>query len=440
MRSARCYAGPVNAVIDDRFELEAEVGSGGMGTVYRARDRATGERVALKLHAESSALSVERFAREARVLASLSHPRVVRYVAHGVMEGERLYVVMEWVDGQNLHQCLGDRGVTLDESVTVVRDIAEALAHVHRHHILHRDLKPSNVMLVGGRGKLIDFGLARQIHDERKLTRTGVAMGTPGYMAPEQVCGARDLDERTDVFALGCLLYECVTGAPAFFGSNWIAVQTKILLKPPIPPRALGLAVPAALEQLIDGMLVKDPAQRVSTMADVIAALDAVGPLDTRIRQSARGPVLPTRRDAPPWRHPAEPEHLVIATAPEPPALDGLAELVAPLGGTVTQLADGTIVVRIERDGGGADATAARAARCALALRARGPAWTISIVDNRVEHAIDDATRQLAAAELAVLFDRAAAAAIRVDDETAAQLEAEFAIGRDQVGRTLIPE
>ncbi len=419
-------------LVDERFELQAEVGAGGMGVVYRAFDRARGNLVALKLHNSTSASSITRFAREAQVLALLSHPNIVKYVAHGVLEGDRLYVAMEWMEGATLFQQMNDRGLTLAEAITVALDVADGLSHIHRHGILHRDLKPSNVMQVAGRAKIIDFGLARRMRDDTKLTQTGTAMGTPGYMAPEQIRGSTNLDVRVDVFALGCLLYECVSGAMAFQGPNWVAVQTKILLKPVAPPSVYGVALPLELEQLLLAMLEKDPDHRPPDVATVTTRLRALGDLDTTVRQTFRGPVPVTLKQPIPWRSPAEPEYLVLALTAADTKLEQLDALVAPFGVKVTRLAEGAIVIRIEPGEGDA---AKRAALCALAVRELAANWPINIVRNR-EGAIDDATQDLAAQELSILFKRGPVE-IKLDAETAALLEEAFDVRRTRNGMVL---
>jgi len=423
-------------LIDGRFAIEAEVGAGGMGTVYRARDTKTGDTVALKVHTASSSPSIERFGREARLLASLTHPNIVGYVSHGLIDGKRLYVAMEWVEGEDLHSRLTKRGLTLGETISAVLDVSYGLDHIHSQGILHRDLKPSNVMIVGNHAKIIDFGLARRMREEHKVTQTGMALGTPGYMAPEQIRGAKDYDARVDVFALGCLFYECVTGCPAFFGATWLAVQAKILVKSVVPPRSLGIVMPDSVAALLDQMLAKEPAQRTPDIATVIKVLQEAGPVDESVRQTFKGPIATTRKEPATWRYPAEPEYLVVAMAGrlEAKEIAVIEPLVGPHGGTLVQLADGALVVRIER--GGEEPAMVRAARVALALRFHDGSWPISVIDNRVENAIDDATRQMDANEMAMLFKRVAAV-IRIDDETAAALAGRFNIGKDENGPTL---
>src|SRR4051812_9777208 len=203
-------------LVGGRFEIERRAGAGGMGVVYRARDR-QGGLVALKVLRDPSPIAIERFAREASILADLEHPGIVRYVAQGTTPEGEIYIAMEWLDGEDLHHFLWRQGVGIAESVDVARRIAEALTTAHARGIVHRDIKPSNVFVVGGdlgHLKVLDFGVARLRESDRRATATGATLGTPGYMAPEQVRGERDVDTRADVFSLGCVLFECLTGRP----------------------------------------------------------------------------------------------------------------------------------------------------------------------------------------------------------------------------------
>lgn len=420
-------------VVDGRFELEAEIGSGGMGTVYRARDRAhDGNLVAFKIHTASSSLSLQRFGRESHLLAGLAHPNVVRYVAHGTMPDGRLYVAMEWVHGETLAQRLDTRGVSAAEAVRIVSQIASGLAYMHERGVLHRDLTPSNVMLVGDDAKIIDFGLARDMKSSQKLTETGAVMGTPGYMSPEQVLGDK-LDVRSDIFTLGCILYECLCGLPAFTGPSWVAVQTKILLKPVTPLTEHGVTVPRALSELLDATLTKDLGSRVPSAAVLHDRLLAIGAVDDRTRYTSIGPSSATIQGAPPWRFPAQSHYLVIALTDGEVDRDAVNSHIRFLGGIVMHLAEGALIIRIEA---ARDNAAKRAARCALALRVLSATWPITIVDSD-ETRLDDATRELAADEIGVVFGKRAAA-IRIDEGLAGQLGQEFEVARDRMGYLLV--
>src|SRR5262245_16495846 len=267
--------------LDDRFELEQPIGSGGMGTVFRARDSFSGETVAVKILADGQGHLAERFAREVKVLAELSHPGIVRYIAHGVTSAGKLFLAMEWVDGEILKTRLERGPLPLSEAVTLATRVAEALGAAHARGIVHRDLKPSNLMLPGGRVdlvKVLDFGIAQR-EGRTQLTQTGTMLGTAGYMAPEQARTGEPVDTRADVFALGCVLIQCLTGVPPFDGDTTAAILAKILFG--VAPRVSELwpQVPKDLDALVAQTLAPEPALRPSNGANLAAALAALGPL-----------------------------------------------------------------------------------------------------------------------------------------------------------------
>src|ERR1041384_4376041 len=267
--------------LDDRFELEQPIGTGGMGTVFRARDAISGDTVAVKIIADGQGHLAERFAREVTVLAALSHPGIVRYIAHGVTSSGKLFLAMEWVDGETLKARLERGPLTLGESVTLATRVAEALGVAHARGVVHRDLKPSNLILPGGRidlVKLLDFGIAQR-PGKTQLTQTGVMLGTPGYMAPEQARASGKIDARADVFALGCVLFQCLTGAPPFDGDTTAAVLARILFGTAPRVSELWPEVPEQLDALVSQILSRDPALRPSDGANLAAALAALGPL-----------------------------------------------------------------------------------------------------------------------------------------------------------------
>jgi serine/threonine protein kinase len=227
----------IGEVLADRFVVERPLGSGGMGAVFLATDRRTGERVALKVIDATDESAVERFRREARLLAGLSHPGIVRYVDHGDTAEGAPYLAMEWLDGESLGQRLSRGGFGYDESIRVFRSLCEAVSFAHARGIVHRDIKPSNLFLVRAAGsdrvKVLDFGIARASFSTRRLTLSGTMLGTIGYMAPEQVMRAQDVDARADVFALGCVLFECLTGRSPFHGDHAVAILAKVLRADP---------------------------------------------------------------------------------------------------------------------------------------------------------------------------------------------------------------
>ena len=243
--------------VSERFQLLDVAGSGGMATVYRALDQRTGETVALKLlHATSEGVNSQRFVREVEVLKSLVHPRVVRYVDHGTTPEGHPYLAMEWLEGEDLSKRLGRQGLTPRESLALAGHVAEALAAAHRRGVVHRDIKPSNLFLRRGEADgvvVLDFGIARRTL-ERSMnihTQTGDVLGTPHYMAPEQARGARDLSPAADVFALGCVLFQCLTGRPPFVADHLVGVLAKILVEEAPGLRSLRPEMPEELDQLL---------------------------------------------------------------------------------------------------------------------------------------------------------------------------------------------
>ncbi|MBK8258062.1 MAG: protein kinase [Polyangiaceae bacterium] len=266
-------------VVADRFVIERLAKSGGMGEVYRATDRNDGSAVAMKMLSGCSEQAETYFAREARILAELRHPAVVEYRAHGRTPTGTLWLAMEWLDGVDLEERMQKSPLNVREALALVRRAAEALGAAHERAIVHRDIKPSNLFLVEGnieKAKLLDFGIARSREATRPATRTGMLLGTPGYMAPEQTLGSKDLTPAADVFALGCVLYECLTGEAAFSGEHMMVVLAKIILGQTPRIRIARPGVPTALDDLVASMLAKDPSERPRDGKQLAAAIRAV--------------------------------------------------------------------------------------------------------------------------------------------------------------------
>jgi len=265
-------------LVGERFELLELAGRGGMGTVYRAMDRTTQKVVAVKELVEVTSESISRFTKEARLLGEIEHPHVVRYVTHGIGTSGKRFLVMEWLDGMNLAERLANSRLSIEETIELGRLVAGALGVAHGRGIVHRDIKPSNIFLPHGdvhQVKLLDFGIARLDFSNTILTQTGILIGTPGYMAPEQARGDRENhDARADIFSLGCVLFECLTGRPAFHAVHVLALLAKLLLDDPPRVRELRLDTPAGLDELIHRMLSKFPANRPANGDAVVAALD----------------------------------------------------------------------------------------------------------------------------------------------------------------------
>lgn len=282
----------LGSIVGDRFKVEAKVASGGMAAVYRAIDLQRGGRVALKFDAAMVDDSPQRFDRESSLLAELDHPNIVRYVAHGFIGPEARFLAMEWLTGEDLQDYLArSKALSVDESLLLCRQVAQALAVAHARGVTHRDIKPSNIFLVDGQlsnVKIIDFGVAKVAEAGLALTRVGAMLGTPGYMSPEQIAGALTLDARADIFALGCILHECLTGRRAFDGDSDVAVISKVLLEDPVPATHHNPEIPANLQHLLTLMLEKS---REARPADGGVLLDELDNLDAFSSLSATKPV-----------------------------------------------------------------------------------------------------------------------------------------------------
>jgi serine/threonine protein kinase/tetratricopeptide (TPR) repeat protein len=264
-----------------RYTIERELGRGGMATVYLARDLRHDRLVALKvLRPElAAALGPERFLREIRLTARLQHPHILTVLDSGEAAG-RLWFTMPFVDGESLRSLLArERQLSIPEALRIARDACEALDFAHQHGIIHRDVKPENLLLTTDRSTLVaDFGLARScIEAARDLTEAGLAVGTPVYMSPEQASGAADPDPRTDIYGLGCVLYEMLTGDPPFSGRSAAAIVARKMVEPAPPIRVVRDSVPEAVETAVMQSLARVAADRFPTMRAFGEALDAAG-------------------------------------------------------------------------------------------------------------------------------------------------------------------
>jgi eukaryotic-like serine/threonine-protein kinase len=264
-------------LIAGRYELEHKVGSGGMSKVYRAHDRLLERTVALKIlheHYSQDDEYIERFRREARSVAQLTHPNVVTVIDRGEHEG-RQYIVFEYIDGENLKQLVEREGPLPPRQVIELGlQIASALASAHARGVVHRDVKPQNVILTDeGRPKVTDFGIARSA-DVESVTLTGTVMGTSEYIAPEQARGEL-VDFRSDVYSLGAILYELCTGEVPYPGENPVSVAMRHLHEPVPSARAQRPDVPARLDAAIRKAMAKDPEERFRSMDELIVELEA---------------------------------------------------------------------------------------------------------------------------------------------------------------------
>ncbi len=415
----------------DRFVVEEETGAGGMGTIFRARDLHTGDTVALKVLHENQGQSAERFNQEAALLAELGHPAIVRYIDHGVTPQGEHYLAMEWLDGETLEDRLQRRPLGVLESVRMARRVLEALAIAHRRSIVHRDIKPANLFLPGEEltgVKLLDFGIARRMFDSRRITLTGSTLGTPMYMSPEQARGLQDIDARADIFSLGCVLFECLSGQPPFTGESPMAVLAKICLDDSLDVAKRCPDLPPGLGSILRRMLAKEPDRRPSSAAQVATELGSIidaltanavdadadaneradrrsrtpPPLLTTSEQRVLSVVMVSRPRAaattPPSR--ADEDKSARRTWAELPAVTGpdqnaagagvlddvafanLTRQIEPFGARIDRLMDGSMIVTLLGRGTPTDQAVA-AARCALRLRTLLPRSTLAISTGR---------------------------------------------------------
>jgi len=272
-------SGVLEQALSDRYLVERELGRGGMALVYQARDLRHDRPVALKVLRPEIGLALggERFLREIRLTAQLRHPHILPVFDSG-SAGAELWYVMPYVDGGSLRSRIQTAGkLPVHEAISLTRQVLAALGYSHGLGIVHRDIKPENVLLQAGEAVVADFGIARALEDAGgdRLTETGLSLGTPSYMSPEQVTGEPGIDGRTDIYAVGCMLYEMLAGQPPFTGPTAQAIISKKLVSSPPSLRTLRPDVPAALERCLERALVTSPEQRFGTAEEFARALEA---------------------------------------------------------------------------------------------------------------------------------------------------------------------
>jgi serine/threonine protein kinase len=460
-------------VVAGRFEIEGLAGQGGMGTVFQARDRQDGGLVALKLldTPAPERRNIERLLREAQLLATLRHPSVVRYVAHGQMAEGQVFLAMEWLDGEDLGQRLRRGPLAVSESLQLVCKVAEVLAMVHTRGILHRDIKPSNLFLRGRHVSevvLLDFGIARGPFGQGTMTRTGEVMGTLLYLSPEQARGERQLDVRTDIYSLGCVLFECLTGKAPFGGDHPGVILARILCEEAPPLGRLRPDLPEPLAALVARMLAKQPADRWADAEQLLAALAAqmevlrksqAPPPGSPLSPAGEGPLGVQAAGRPPVFADKEQRLVSVIMAAPPPTPDGgpevtrdssrlegerrsdteyetLRRLLASCGGHIERVATGMLVATLGQSGASAVDLATQAARCALLLQEHLPTALVVLGMGRatvsagfpIGEAIERAVELLERSR----DDETARAAgrVRVDELTAGLLDQRFHLRR----------
>src|SRR5688572_30118517 len=271
----------IDRVLSAHYELDSEIGRGGMGVVYRARDKRLKRHIAIKVLPPELAFQSSiktRFLREAETAAQLSHPHIVPIYSVDEVEG-LVFFVMAYISGDNLGKRLHDRGVLpVDEVRRITREVADGLAYAHERGVVHRDIKPDNILLdaATGRTMVTDFGIARAVSDmdSGRLTATGMAIGTPAYMSPEQAAGDREIDGRSDLYALGIVAYQMLVGEPPFVASSTPAMLVKHISERPTPVGQRRSDVPQDLARAVMLCLEKDPVMRFPSAGSMVTALD----------------------------------------------------------------------------------------------------------------------------------------------------------------------
>ena len=430
----------------DRFTIEARVGSGGMGDIYRGVDRETGQAVALKLlRATAPPSERTRFAREVAILADLRHPNIVQYIAHGTWQDGRPFFAMEWLEGEDLGQRQRRAPLGMRDAVEIVRRSAAAMAAVHARGVIHRDLKLSNIFLIHGKGtavKLIDFGVVKPEVPDEYPTERGQIIGTPHFMAPEQARGEH-IDVRADVYSLGAVLFRLVTGRNVFETEHVIALLGRLIIEDAPTARSVRFDIPEALDEVIGRCLLRSRDGRYENGGELARALARVGALNndppgTDRSQSAVRPMIaaPEVSSLPPGEgsapsRPGTSERRVVAVVVSELGGQALtseadAALREVLGedARLESLADGRLVAALGMERAKGD-EALRAARAAFQLVRAAPEARVAIAIGHAitgkkgitGQALDRAARQL---------DLARAGTVRADSVAAAALEGRF--------------
>ncbi|MBX3188925.1 MAG: protein kinase [Labilithrix sp.] len=434
-------------VIGGRFEVERLANSGGMGEVFRARDRETDSPVAVKLVRHADEVHLSRFEREARTLAQLEHPGIVRYIAHGA--DPTVFLAMEWLEGEDLSHRLAKGALSTVDTLVLAKSVADALAAAHARGITHRDIKPSNIFLCGGRidaAKVLDFGVAQVTQSTRAITGTGQLLGTLGYMAPEQALSGRDVTPAVDVYSLGCVLFECITGTGPFSG-EFAQVLSKILIADPPRLRDVRKDAPLALDDLIARMLRRTPSARASlaTVASDVATFLSAGDMLASDDGRASGTVPAVTGDE---------RRLVAVIVADKPLDPGRAStedaaadtllsqrsdvtnVAGTFGGELVVLSPGATAIALT---GGTDLPT-RAAKCALALREMLGDARVALAGGRGDPAKRQVVSTIAERARELLAADVDTRQVRIEPVIAGLLDATFVVGGEGAALTLSGE
>jgi len=288
----------LQGLLEGRYLLEREIGRGGMATVYLAQDVRHGRAVAIKLLQPelTTPVTAERFLREIDITAQLQHPHILTLIDSGATEG-LAYYVMPHVEGESLRdRLIWDKQLPIDQAIRIAREVASALGYAHERGVVHRDIKPENILLSARHAIVADFGIARAVRTsgEQAITQAGIPLGTPAYMSPEQASGETDLDRRADLYSLGCVLFEMLTGRPPFVGTSMTKIMIAHVQERPPSVCSSCKGAPAELDRAVRRALAKDPADRFQTAGEFLEALELIGAVETLERRTPTGGQRPS--------------------------------------------------------------------------------------------------------------------------------------------------
>ncbi len=314
----------IGQIVHERYRIVRKLGEGGFGAVYEGEHQLIQRRVAIKcLHAHlaSNADVLARFRREAMATNAIRHPNIVEVTDMGRFDDGTVFMVLELLEGRDLAACLDEGTLSIARVVHIVSQVCDALSAAHEHGIVHRDLKPDNIFLVPRKDdpdfvKVLDFGIAKfRKTSQGGVTRTGTPIGTPEYMSPEQVLGSKDVDHRTDIYALGVVLFEAITGRVPFQGESFVALAMNVMESPAPRLRTLAPDAPPELDELIDRMLSKDVNVRPRSCAEVKAALARFSNVHDVLEVRADTMPAPAKLAAPPSASDAQPRRWLWAVS-----------------------------------------------------------------------------------------------------------------------------
>jgi hypothetical protein len=473
-------------LIAERFEIVRLAGRGGMGAVYRAFDRATRVPVAVKILGALSDNDQARFRQEAQILSELRHPAIVRYVAHGSTNDGFPFLALEWLEGEDLDDRLARGPLSVREAVLLARKVADALGAAHLRGVVHRDIKPTNLYLPGSEVdsvKVLDFGVAR-VGAAPTMTRTGFVVGTPGYVAPEQARGERGIDARADIFALGCVLFACITGRPPYVASDVVTLLAKVVVEEPPRLRDRWPEAPPELDALVARLMAMRPDERPRDGSEAAREIEALGervelgpsPGPTRARALTTeemrlvSAILIEPREGSAGTTGEGLDDVTAVSEPHPEILGRtLAEQATVAADTIASSGENKLVFAMEatarrfgarvqilpsgatlvlmHGAGVATDQAARTARCALALRELCPSALLFVsmgrgttTGGRFGGDVVERAEELLRRGQAALRERALPLPILVDDAAARLLDKRFALERSPFGYLLSDE